>query len=75
MAGSFISNQAAELTWLGKNDKYGTNWFYIAPENAPMELQMLVGIQFLNDHPDAFNSRGLLEPALLNVQTKIKACV
>lgn len=72
MTGSFISDQATELTWLGKKGKYGTDWFYIAPDNAPMELQMLVGTQFLNDNPDAFDSRGLLEPALLTVQSKIK---
>ncbi|CZR58573.1 uncharacterized protein PAC_08465 [Phialocephala subalpina] len=73
LTGIFTSDQAAEVTWLGQNGNYGTDWFYIAPENAPIELQVLVGTQFLNGHQDTFQNRALLEPALLNVQTKLKA--
>jgi len=70
MTTQFTSSQRTEVTWLGKNNKNGSDWFYIAPENAPIEV--LVGTEFMRDHPGVFESRALLEPALLNVQVKMK---
>jgi hypothetical protein len=69
--GNFTSCQWVEVTWLGNGGNNGSDWFYIAPEDAPIDV--LVGTQFLRDHQDVFKNRALLEPALLNVQTKIKA--
>lgn len=69
--GTFTSNQGALVTWVGKSGRPGSDWFYIAPEAAPSDIQMVVGTQFINDHPDAFNHRRRLEPALLTVATKM----
>jgi hypothetical protein len=71
MTGSFVSKQWTEVTWLGKNRRKGSAWFYIAPEGAPFEV--LVGTQFAKDNPNVFENRALLEPALVNVQMRLKA--
>jgi hypothetical protein len=70
--GTFTSNQGAFVDWVGKSDRPGSDWFYIAPEGAPSHIQMVVGTQFMNDHPDAFKNRKLLPPALLTVAAKMK---
>ena len=70
--GTFTSNQGAMVTWVGKSGTPGSDWFYIAPEAAPSDIQMVVGTQFINDHPDAFKDRKLLPPALLTVGAKMK---
>ena len=70
--GKFTSNQGAFVTWFGKDDKPGIDWFYIAPETAPPEIQVVVGTQFTKDHPNAFKDRKLLPPALLTVAAKMK---
>jgi hypothetical protein len=73
LMGNFISHQWTEVTWSGKNYKNNNSMFYIAPEDAPIDL--LVGTEFLRDYPDAFANRPRIEPALLNVQTKMKASI
>lgn len=59
------------MTWVGKSGKPGSDWFYIAPEAAPSDIQVVVGTQFMNDHPDAFKDRRRLEPALVTVAAKM----
>lgn len=59
------------MTWVGNNGRNGSDLFYIAPEAGPSNIQMVVGTQFTNDHPNAFNERRLLE-ALLTVGAKMK---
>ena len=70
--GIFTSSQGAFVTWVGKNGKRGSDLFYIAPESTPSNIQMAVGTQFMNDHPNAFKESRLLEPALLTVGAKMK---
>lgn len=58
--------------WIGKNNKPGTNWFYIAPHDAPVDL--VVGTYFLEKNPDAFmDSVVNTEPSLFAVQTSVTA--
>ncbi|KAH8591692.1 hypothetical protein B0O99DRAFT_268484 [Bisporella sp. PMI_857] len=71
LKGSFISDLWTQITWIGKNCIKGSDWFYVAPTEAPIDL--LVGTRFLRDHPDVFNDSVLPIPALLNVQKRIKA--
>ena len=71
LMGNFTTRLWAEVNWSGKIHKNQRTWFYIAPENAPIDL--LVGTEFLRLYPDAFANRPSIEPALLNVQTKMKA--
>ena len=68
---TFKSSQWVEVDWYGKDYKCWTAMFYIAPENAPIEL--LVGEDFLEDHLglEFMDSKPEPKPALLNVQTKI----
>lgn len=68
-AGAFTSTRGAPVTWLGKKGKPGTDWFYIAPENGPSDVQVVVGTQFTNDHPGAFKNREQL--AMLTVAAKM----
>jgi hypothetical protein len=49
--------------WVGKSGRPESDWFYI---------HMVVGTQFMNDHPDAFKNQKLLPPALLTVAAKMK---
>jgi hypothetical protein len=72
--GEFTSSKGALVTWVGKSGKPAVTWFYIAPDAAPSDIQMVVGTQFKNDHPDAFKDRKLLPPALLTVAAKMKVC-
>ncbi|KUJ08803.1 uncharacterized protein LY89DRAFT_724806 [Mollisia scopiformis] len=72
MTGRFVADRWAEVTWLGNNGNSGSDWFYIAPEEAPLELEILVGTQFMKDHPNVFPSRKLLAPSMLTVQTKLR---
>lgn len=70
LMGNFTSNQWTEVTWVGSSGNNGRDWFYVAPEQAPIEV--LVGIEFMKDHPDAFKDMAQLEPAFLNVQSQVK---
>lgn len=71
LMGCFISDQWTEVNWVGTNGNTGSDWFYIAPEDAP--IQLLVGTRFLRDHPNVFVSQALAKPAFLSVQKKLKA--
>jgi hypothetical protein len=70
LMGNFTSNQWTEVSWIGSSSNNGRDWFYIAPEGAPIDV--LVGASFMKDHPNAFKDRAQLEPAFLNVQKKVK---
>jgi hypothetical protein len=70
LMGVFTSNMWTEVTWLGRSGNYESTMFYLAPEGAPIDI--LVGTGFLKNHPNAFLNRPRIEPALLNVQTKLK---
>ncbi|KAE8448983.1 hypothetical protein EG329_008571 [Mollisiaceae sp. DMI_Dod_QoI] len=50
LMGSFTSDQWTEVNWVGKSGITGSNYFYLAPEGAPIDV--LVGTEFLRDHPD-----------------------
>lgn len=67
LMGNFTSNQWTKVGWIGSGGSCGHDWFYIAPEVAPIEV--LVGTRFMSDHPNAFAQ---LAPAFLNVQKQVK---
>jgi len=69
-AGAFTSNRQAQVTWIGKSGRPGTDWFYIAPETGPPGIEMAVGTQFTSNHPDAFENRKQL--SMLTVAAKMK---
>ncbi|CZT46430.1 uncharacterized protein RSE6_06856 [Rhynchosporium secalis] len=71
LKGSFESNQRVEINWYGQKDK-GNSWFYVAPVDAPIQLELLVGMAFQYEYPSVFGLPALPGPALLNVQTKVK---
>ena len=72
MTGDFQSDKEVELSWIGHDNKNGTIWAYVAPEDAPEQLGLLVGTHFMSENPNAFGVRALLEPALLNVQSQMQ---
>jgi hypothetical protein len=69
-AGTFTSTRGAHVNWVGKSGRPETDWFYIAPETGPSGIEMVVGTQFSNDHPDAFENRKQL--SMLTVAAKMK---
>ncbi|EPE26348.1 hypothetical protein GLAREA_02260 [Glarea lozoyensis ATCC 20868] len=71
LMGNFVSNLWADVNWMGSDNNHGRDWFYIAPDNAPIEV--LVGTKFMDAHPHVFKDRAQLEPGFLNVQSEIKA--
>ncbi|KAI1844383.1 hypothetical protein JX265_010186 [Neoarthrinium moseri] len=65
----FRSDKWAQVEWMGKPGRLGTDWFYLAPEEAP--IQLLVGRRFLKENKGVFlNEKPEVDPVLLNVQTK-----
>jgi hypothetical protein len=70
LTGTFTSNMWTEVTWLGKSGHHESTMFYLAPDGAPIDI--LVGTEFLKNHSNAFLNRLRIEPAFLNVKTKLK---
>ncbi|KAH6710952.1 hypothetical protein BKA61DRAFT_612750 [Leptodontidium sp. MPI-SDFR-AT-0119] len=73
MKGTFESNRGTEIRWIGQDGRNGSAWFYLAPEDAPRQLELLVGTHFMSKNPDAFGLEALPGPTLLNVQTPMNA--
>ncbi|CZT05122.1 uncharacterized protein RCO7_14041 [Rhynchosporium graminicola] len=71
LKGSFESNQRDEINWYGQKGK-GNSRFYVAPIDAPIQLELLVGMAFQYEYPNVFGLPALPGLALLNVQTKVK---
>ncbi|RFU32138.1 hypothetical protein B7463_g4219, partial [Scytalidium lignicola] len=72
LMGEFISDRGARVQWIGRGENKGSDFCYISPKNVGLGILMLVGTQFLNNHPDVFHLAEESEPGFLNVQTKVK---
>ncbi|KAK6071203.1 hypothetical protein SCUP515_08017 [Seiridium cupressi] len=65
----FRSDKWVQVDWLGKPGRVGSDWFYVAPEEAPIDL--LVGRRFLKENQSAFPPEKLTpDSVLLNVESK-----
>ncbi|KAM0819387.1 hypothetical protein AB5N19_05202 [Seiridium cardinale] len=65
----FRSDKWVQVDWLGKPGRVGSDWFYVAPEEAPIDL--LVGRRFLKENQNAFPPEKLTpDSVLLNVESK-----
>jgi len=72
MTGEFQSNKEVHLSWIGQDRKQGEAWAYVAPADAPEQFGLLVGTSFISKNPNVFGFQALPEPALLNVQSRLK---
>ncbi|ORY62309.1 uncharacterized protein BCR38DRAFT_517693 [Pseudomassariella vexata] len=65
----FMSDKWVQVELLGKPGMICTDWFYLSPEDAPIEL--LVGRRFMRENEKFFlNQKPQSDPVLLNVQSK-----